>query len=389
MEGNGKLFTGEDYDKLIKPVMLTGRIISIWPLAEDSSRATILFRKLHLFCMFFLVVAMSIAVTADVIHNIDDLDEATECALICTAFYLCIVRLVVYSYHQKDMLYVMNTMKEDWISSSDEDRIILAEKTMFAFRLAKYFISTVAVTIVLFMCVPILEIYVIGANEKVLPFRGYFFINQSVSPVFECLYLFNVTAGGFGGSMIAGATSFNLVVIMHGSAKFAVLRKRLEALSSEDPNSTAIMGSYVIRHQEAIEYADALERIINILALGQFVISTGLICFAGFQITSMMEDKGRLMKYSTFLNSAILELFMFSFSGNGLIDESEAVGISAYGSGWIGSHFCQSLQIMMMRSRIPSKITAAKFYSMSLESFSAVLSTSFSYFTVLSATKDN
>ncbi|OAD56871.1 Putative odorant receptor 13a, partial [Eufriesea mexicana] len=289
---------------------------------------------------------MSIAVTADVIHNIDDLDEATECALICTAFYLCIVRLVVYSYHQKDMLYVMNTMKEDWISSSDEDRIILAEKTMFAFRLAKYFISTVAVTIVLFMCVPILEIYVIGANEKVLPFRGYFFINQSVSPVFECLYLFNVTAGGFGGSMIAGATSFNLVVIMHGSAKFAVLRKRLEALSSEDPNSTAIMGSY------------------------------------------MMEDKGRLMKYSTFLNSAILELFMFSFSGNGLIDESEAVGISAYGSGWIGSHFCQSLQIMMMRSRIPSKITAAKFYSMSLESFSAVLSTSFSYFTVLSATKD-
>lgn len=35
----------------------------------------------------------------------------------------------------------------------------------------------------------------------------------------------------------------------------------------------------------------------------------------------MMKDKGRLMKYSTFLNSAILELFMFSFSGNGLIDE--------------------------------------------------------------------
>lgn len=35
----------------------------------------------------------------------------------------------------------------------------------------------------------------------------------------------------------------------------------------------------------------------------------------------MMENKGRLMKYSTFLNSAILELFMFSFSGNGLIDE--------------------------------------------------------------------
>lgn len=52
--------------------------------------------------------------------------------------------------------------------------------------------------------------------------------------------------------------------------------------------------------------------------------------------------------------------------------QSEAVGDSAYGSGWIGSGFSQTLQIMMMRARIPNKITAAKFYAMSLESFSAV-----------------
>ncbi|XP_054011569.1 odorant receptor 13a-like isoform X1 [Hylaeus anthracinus] len=384
---NLQVYNREEYDKLIKPIMMNGSIISIWPLSENSSRGTVLFRKFHLFCMFFLVVVMSVAVTADVIYNLDDLNEATECALICSAFYLCVVRLVVYTIHQKDMLYVVNTMREDWIMSSYDDKTILMEKTLFAFRLTKYFISTVAVTIVIFMCVPILEIYILG-RDKVLPFRGYFFINQTVSPIFECLYLFNVTAGGFGGSMIAGATSFNLVVIMHGSAKFAVLRKRLEALNSEDPDSNAVMADCVTRHQEAIAYADALERIINVLALGQFVISTGLICFAGFQITSMMEDKGRLMKYSTFLNSAILELFMFSFSGNGLMDESEAVSESAYSSGWIGSRLCQSLQIMMMRSRIPCKITAAKFYSMSLESFSAVLSTSFSYFTVLTAAKD-
>ena len=101
---------------------------------------------------------MSIALTADVIHNIDNMDEATECALICTAFYLCIVRLLMYSSHQEDMLYVVNMMRKDWVSSSREDRAVLAEKTMFSFRLVKYFISTVASTIVLFMFVPILEV---------------------------------------------------------------------------------------------------------------------------------------------------------------------------------------------------------------------------------------
>lgn len=41
------------------------------------------------------------------------------------------------------------------------------------------------------------------------------------------------------------------------------------------------------RNQSVHRFADTLERIINLLALGQFVISTGLICFAGFQITSV------------------------------------------------------------------------------------------------------
>lgn len=37
--------------------------------------------------------------------------------------------------------------------------------------------------------------------------------------------------------------------------------------------------------------------------------------------SQMIQDRGRFIKYSAFLNSAILELFLFSFSGNKLIDE--------------------------------------------------------------------
>ncbi|KAG7204006.1 hypothetical protein KM043_001869 [Ampulex compressa] len=96
-------------------------------------------------------------------------------------------------------------------------------------------------------------------------------------------------------------------------------------------------------------FADALERIINVLALGQFGISTALLCFSGFQITLLQRK---------------------SPDGGG---KSGSVGDSAYSSGWTGSDFTQDLQIMMMRSRNPCVITAAKFYNMSFESFSAFL----------------
>lgn len=49
------MYGDNEYDKLIKPIMTTGKIISIWPLAEDSDGSSVLFRTFHLSCMFFLV----------------------------------------------------------------------------------------------------------------------------------------------------------------------------------------------------------------------------------------------------------------------------------------------------------------------------------------------
>lgn len=134
------------------------------------------------------------------------------------------------------------------------------------------------------------QIYVIGNSDKVLPFRGYFFINQTVSPVFEFLYLFNVTAGGFGGSMIAGATSFNLVVIIHGSGKFAVLRRRMEALNGADPNCTSIMGDHVIRHQQAIKLASIKTRKIKYRSFFFFLLIDRRGNFFAYK-ESFYEDK--------------------------------------------------------------------------------------------------
>lgn len=101
---------------------------------------------------------MCVTLTADVVYNFDDLDKMTECALICFAFYLVVIRLVVYLLHHKDLQYVVEIMREDWICSTYEDKIVLKEKCLFAFRLAKYFITLIAGTITAFACIPILEV---------------------------------------------------------------------------------------------------------------------------------------------------------------------------------------------------------------------------------------
>ncbi|XP_026830067.1 putative odorant receptor 92a isoform X3 [Ooceraea biroi] len=352
----------EEYDKLIRPILVISKLIAVWPLKEDRPFSATVFRICHVVFLLFMLLSMSIAMTIHASYKMDDVDEMTELILSCCVCYLSLIRVVVFSIHQKEMLYVIETMRNDWIGSSYEERAILRNKCLFAYRLAKCFITMVMGIATLFALEPIFK---------------------TASPIFECLYFLDTIAGLSTVCTISSATSFNLVAVIHGSAKFAILQRRLETVNRNDPDIDRVIVNCIRRHQDAIAFADALESVLNLLALGQFVLSIGLVCFAGFQITSMLQNKVQCLKYSGFLCATILELFMFSSSGNELIIESDAVSESAYRSDWIGGTFSRSLHIMMIRSRIPSRVTVGKFCDVSLRSFTQVLSTSFSYLMVL------
>ncbi|KAG7204007.1 hypothetical protein KM043_001870 [Ampulex compressa] len=242
----------EEYNSLMRPVMMTAKLISVWPLEKDSSTTAVILKGFHASSMFLLIGLTSIAISADIVHNLDDLDEATECALLSSAFYLSFIRLSVYTFHQKDILYVITIMRQDWAMAGRGDRAVLQEKCGLSFRLAKHFIIIVAVTVILFTFISFVDIYVMGTGERVLPFRGYFYANQTVSPIFECIYVTNVLAGFFCADMICAATTINLVITMHGAAKFAILRRHLEAVDKVDRDVKAVVGECVSLHQEAI-----------------------------------------------------------------------------------------------------------------------------------------
>lgn len=96
--------------------------------------------------------------TADIVCSLNDVDELAASGCLGSSFYLAMLRLIIFSSHQKDMLYVVETMRKDWACSSYEDRVILKKKCLFAFRLSKWFIIMVIGTVTSFSCLPILEV---------------------------------------------------------------------------------------------------------------------------------------------------------------------------------------------------------------------------------------
>lgn len=148
-----------EYEQLIRPIELTNRLTSIWPLVTGrDSTVVIRLRPVHRLLLFIMLGIISIAVTLDVAYHWGDMEEVTECGLIASAFYLSIIRLVVYTIHGKDLYYIVETMRNDWLKSNVQDQTVLKEKCFFAFTLARHFIVTVAIAGFAFILVPILEV---------------------------------------------------------------------------------------------------------------------------------------------------------------------------------------------------------------------------------------
>lgn len=95
---------------------------------------------------------------------------------------------------------------------------------------------------------------VLGSEKRELAFRGYFYTNQSTTMGFWYLYFGSAIAGLFGILTIMAATTINLILVIHASAKFAIVRRRLESLKRDDVNVNEQVADCVKRHQAAILY---------------------------------------------------------------------------------------------------------------------------------------
>ncbi|XP_043793999.1 odorant receptor 4-like isoform X2 [Apis laboriosa] len=84
------------------------------------------------------------------------------------------------------------------------------------------------------------------------------------------------------------------------------------------------------------------------------------------------------------------QLLMFTYSCDCLMNDSMSVANAVYNSLWLylpmdkyGKILRKDLMFVIMRSRSPCCLTACGFFPVSLETYTGILSTAVSYFTLL------
>ncbi|KAL4708524.1 hypothetical protein ACJJTC_014132 [Scirpophaga incertulas] len=139
----------------------------------------------------------------------------------------------------------------------------------------------------------------------------------------------------------------------------------------------------VKRHYALIRLSGDVEDLFSFALLINFSNSSVIICFCGF--CSVIVEKWNEMVYKSFLATALLQTWLLSWYGQRLLESSTSVSTSIYNNGWYKASIKirNSLIIILHRSQKAVHVTTYGFSIISLASYTTIIKTAWSYFTLL------
>lgn len=131
---------------------------------------------------------------------------------------------------------------------------------------------------------------------------------------------------------------------------------------------------FVEDHKELLELAKELNDLIGSAIFIQFLISSMLLCVLGFQIV-VLEDIFQRFAVAIFGLAIIIQLFIYSYGGEILMDKSSEVAQNFY-------NLDKDYVLIIARAQKAS-IFQFGFYRADLPTFSSILSSAASLITLL------
>ncbi|KAL0111618.1 hypothetical protein PUN28_013066 [Cardiocondyla obscurior] len=295
------------------------------------------------------------------------------------------------------------TMVEDWniYSKFTHEYNILCKNYAMGRKVTIAYAVSLYGSMTPFMVVPLilntassLGLYNISEGRPLM-FRSEYFIDREkyYYPVLVHSYI-----GTLGFISVVVAIDTMLVFhVQHECGMCEILGYRLERIIEGDsldinlyPNKQeAIAYRYVkncvVLHNHIIEYAKRIENANTTSYFFQLGFNMVGLTFTIFQAVVKLGDLNVALRYASFTICLLSVLYLESWPGQQLSDYTNKIFSYITGGRWYQSSLRvrRIINIMLLRSYVPIKITAGKLYTLNLANFSAVARTSFSYFTVL------
>ncbi|GAB1867164.1 Odorant receptor [Camponotus japonicus] len=367
-------------------------VVGIWRPIDWSSNVAKLLYNTFTFIVLVLEYFLMLTQFMDIVLVVDNIDDfATNTLMFLSIVGVCCKATIVVVRRNSIISLVQILLKAPY-KPRDEDEVAIQMKY-------DKFIKSCSIMYLLLVVSSASGVTagsVLDIMQGHLPYRVWVPYDTNASPIFWIMSIQQILSVFLAAIISVGTESLIFGLFLQTCAQFEIFECRLHKLMNNkiasylnhlpvSPNNEKVTISKYIHHHLCIyKFAKTVNIIFNQIFFIQFFGSILLICTSVYYVsTHMMESRSATMVVYTC--SMFVQIYFFCWSGNEVILKSLNVGDAIYHTEWplLPISDKKELLMIMMRSTIPVKFTSSFLITLSLQSFSNILRTSYSAFNIL------
>ncbi|XP_051169047.1 odorant receptor 22b-like isoform X2 [Leptopilina boulardi] len=362
-----------------------------WPY-----RSQILNRLLRIL-FFILFLSIDLPIMSSLYVAKDNFHKFIICIPMCISCVDVLVAYIFFIVKTPDILFLLDKISEHFkeIEPIKKEFFILKKTTEEGNVINLIYMIYMSASIVLFFTVtltPQILDYFLPLNEtrqKIYAVEmEYIFFDRD--DYYWFAYVQTLICGGFS---IFTLTIFDIMLysfIQHACGMYRVLWFRLEnSINIKETTDEKMIQKNVVDcillHNKILEYVEKLDLCFTECLFITYGCIVLLMTFLGAMIVLNKSEMDIVTKYIAFAVGHIIRLLYQCVPAQRLKDHSLIINVNRYASDWykMPVKVRKLLLLIMMRTYKESKLSCGKFFTLSMETFSTILKTIFSYLSVL------
>ncbi|KAG6455257.1 hypothetical protein O3G_MSEX009110 [Manduca sexta] len=216
----------------------------------------------------------------------------------------------------------------------------------------------------------------------------FWFIYQSFGIYGHMMYNVNVD------SFIAGLILMAITQLKVLNAKFTNFnlekRHKKRRILIQDKIQIMRLNRYLKHYDCVLRYCATIQDILSVTMFVQFGMASAIMCvvMCGLLLPSTTET---FVFMVTYLFAMMMQIFVPAWLGTQLSHESCGLVFAAYNCEWIprSMSFKRSIMIFVERANNPIQLTGLKMFPLSLATFTSIMKTAYSFFTLFRNLQDH
>ncbi|KAH0953415.1 OrE7 [Eciton burchellii] len=364
----------------------------VWrPIEWCSSEAKILYSTytgLVLSSLYFLVLTQFM----DIVLIVDNIDDFTSNSLMLLTIFAVCCKATLVMIRRNAIINLVQILLKCPYKFQDADEMAIQRKF-------DEFIRSYSIKYSL-LCTCSVTGVTIGSLLNIihgyLPYRVWLPYDSNITAMFWITSVQQIISLIYATVINVATETLISGLILQTCAQIEIFQNRLHKFIisktathvKHSSNTRSSIFSEFIRHHlgiyKLVIYAKTLNIVFNPIFFVQFFSSIIVICTSVYYLSRHVTDSGS----ATFIVYTIcmfVQIYIYCWSGNEVIIKSANIGDALYQLKWhlLSVSERKKLMMIMIRSTIPIKFTSSFLITLSHQSYSNILKTSYSTFNLL------